>query len=217
MSERVDTTAIQREGNDHLNKDTAPRSDQPYAEMFALQRDQINAAEPDEPEPWAVMTPIAPGSYRFVTSPGIGGTAIRLQIPVETDDRDESVLRKNKYKQWLERQVKQGRIDKSEVVNAKDFYGLKADKAVFDIIGEYSINFTPLRDRGGRRRKQAEYVTNEKVVAAYIRGRLNRGDFPEITEDIRPVVVEIDGVPTEMMPVTEAGKRRVAMAAAAAG
>ena len=157
-----DTTVIAREGTDHLNRATAPRPDQPYAEMFALQRDQINAAEPDEPEAWPVLAPIAAGTWRFVTTPGIGSTAIRLDIPVETDDRDESVLRKNKYKQWLDRQVRQGRIDKKEV--GKDGF-LIADKAAFEIVGEYTLNFTPVRDKTGRRRKQAEYVTSEKMVA----------------------------------------------------
>jgi len=210
----TDTTAVQREGNDHLNPRIAPLPNQPYTEMFDLQRAQINAAEPDEPEAWPVLAPIAAGTWRFVTTPGIGSTSIRLDIPVETDDRDESVLRKNKYKQWLDRQVRQGRIDRKEV--GKDGF-LIADKAAFEIVGEYTLNFTPVRDKTGRRRKQAEYVTDKKVVADYIRGRLNRGDFPEITEDIRPVTVEIDGELVEMLPVTEAGKRRVAMAAAAAG
>lgn len=214
MSERVDPTAVLNEGSDHLKKSTAPRPDQPYAEMFALQRQQSAEAEPEEPEAWAVLAPIAPGTWRFVTTPGIGGTAIRLDIPVETDDRDESVNRKNKYKRWLDRQMRQGRIDKSEVGK----HGiLEADQDVYDLTGEYVLNFTPVRDKDGRRRKQAEFVTSEKAVAAYIRGRINRGDFPEITEDIRPVMVEMDGELVEMMPVTAAGKQRVAMAAAAAG
>ena len=210
----TDTTQIQREGNDHLNPTLAPRANQPYAEMFQLQREQSAAAEPDQPEQWAALAPIPAGTWRFVTVPGIGNTSIRLDIPVETDDRDQSVIRKNKYKQWLDRQMRQGRIDKSEV--GKDGM-LRADKAVYDLVGDYTLNFSPVRDRTGVRRKQAEYVTSEKVVADYIRGRLNRGDFPEITEDIRPMQVMVDGELVEMMPVTEAGKRRVAMAAAAAG
>ena len=213
MSDRVDTTAAQREGADHLRPETAPRADQPFAEMFDLQRAQSAAAEPDEPEAWVDLVPLAAGSWRFVTQPGIANTCIRLDLPIETDDRDLSIDRKNKYKRWLDRQVRQGRIAKSEI--AKDV--LKADQAVYELTGEYTLNFTPVRDKTGVRRKQAEYVTTDKTVAAYIRARLNRGDFPGITEDVRPVTVEIDGELVEMLPVTEAGRRRVAMAAAAAG
>ena len=209
-----DLNTVQREGLDHLDPNLAPRAGQPYAEMFELQRQQQAELEPDEPEAWATLTPLPVGSWRFVTVPGIGGTSIRLDLPVETDDRDESVNRKNKYKRWLDRQIRSGRIEKSDV--GKDGL-LKADSAVFELLGSYTLVFRPVRDATGKRRKQAEYVTTEKVVADYIRARLNRGDFPEIVEDVRPVQVEIDGELVEMMPVTDAGRRRVAMAAAAAG
>ena len=224
MTDSVDVNAIQREGNDFANPALAPakadRQGRPQAvnALHDLHREQMAAAEPDEPEPWAVLAPIPAGSWRFVTLPGWASTTISLDIPVESDDRDLSIERKNKYKRWLERQIRNGRIAQSEVGKVKDGVAvLEADKAVYDLLGEYHINFLPVRDASGKRRKQAEYVTSEKVVADYIRGRLNRGDFPEIVEDIRPVMVEIDGELTEMMPVSEAGRRRVAMAAAAAG
>lgn len=215
MSDSVNVETIQREGLDHLSNDpkVAPRPGQPFTEMFDLVREQQAAAEPDESEPWAVMSALPVGTWRFVTIPGIGGTSIRLDLPVETDDRDLSVNRKNKYKRWLDRQVRSGRIDKSEV--GKDG-SLKADQAVYDILGTYSISFQPVRDGTGKRFKQAEFSTDEKVVADYIRARINRGDFPEIVEDVRPVVVEIDGQKIEMMPVNETGRRAVATAASAA-
>jgi hypothetical protein len=216
VSDSVNVDTVQREGLDHLSNDprVAPRAGQPFTEMFDLVREQQAAADPDEPEPWATLTAIPAGTWRFVTIPGIGGTAIRLDIPVETDDRDESVRRKNKYKQRLDRWERQGKIAKAD--RGKDGL-LKADQAVYEIVGTYNLNFTPVRDGKGKRFKQAEFTTDDATVAAYIRARLNRGDFPEIVEDVRPVMVEMNGELVEMMPVTEAGKRRVAMAAAAAG
>ena len=216
VSDSVNVEAIQREGFDHLSKDPniAPRPGQPYTEMYDLLREQQEAADPDEPEPWAVMTALPVGTWRFVTIPGIGGTSIRLDLPVETDDRDESVRRKNKYKQRLDRWERQGKIAKTD--RGKDGL-LKADQAVFEALGTYNLNFQPVRDGKGKRFKQAEFTTDDPVVADYIRARINRGDFPEIVEDVRPVMVEMNGELVEMMPVTEAGKRRVAMAAAAAG
>jgi hypothetical protein len=216
VSDSVTVENVQREGLDHLSNDprVAPRPNQPFTEMFDLVREQQAAADPDEPEPWATLTAIPAGTWRFVTIPGIGGTAIRLDIPVETDDRDESVRRKNKYTQRLDRWERQGKIAKTD--RGKDGL-LKADQAVYEIVGTYNLNFTPVRDGKGKRFKQAEFTTDDPTVAAYIRARLNRGDFPEIVEDVRPVMVEMNGELVEMMPVTEAGKRRVAMAAAAAG
>jgi len=215
VSDNVNVEAIQREGLDHLSKDpkVAPRPGQPFTEMYDLLREQQAEAEPDQPEPWAVMAALPAGTWRFVTVPGIGGTSIRLDLPVETDDRDLSVNRKNIYKRWLERQIRQGRIEKSEI--GKDGL-LKADLAVYEAVGTYNLNFVPVRDGKGKRFKQAEFTTDDKVVADYIRARINRGDFPEIVEDVRPVMVEIDGQQIEMMPVSETGRRAVATAAAAA-
>lgn len=216
MSDSVNVEAIQREGLDHLSNDPsiAPRPGQPFTEMYDLLREQQEAAEPDEPEPWAVMSALPVGTWRFVTIPGIGGTAIRLDLPAETDDRDESVRRKNKYKQRLDRWERQGKIGKAD--RGKDGL-LKADLAAYEALGTYVINFQPLRDGTGKRFKQAEFATDDKVVADYIRGRINRGDFPEIVEDVRPVMVEVNGQKIEMMPVSETGRRAVATAAAAAG
>ena len=213
--DNVNVEAVQREGNDHLssNPSIAPRPGQPFTEMFDLAREQQAALEPDEPEPWAVMTSLPVGTWRFVTIPGIGGTSIRLDLPVETDDRDESVLRKNKYKQRLDRWERQGRIAKTD--RGKDGL-LKADAAVYEALGTYNLNFQAVRDGKGKRFKQAEFTTDDPVVADYIRARINRGDFPEIVEDVRPVVVEVNGQQIEMMPVNETGRRAVATAAAAA-
>lgn len=216
VSDSVNVEAVQREGFDHLSKDPkiAPRSGQPYTEMYDLLAEQQAAAEPDKSEPWAVMTALPVGTWRFVTVPGIGGTAIRLDLPAETDDRDESVRRKNKYKQRLDRWERQGKIAKGD--RGKDGL-LTADQAVYLALGTYVLNFQPVRDGKGKRFKQAEFTTTDKVVADYIRARINRGDFPEIVEDVRPVMVEVNGQQIEMMPVSETGRRAVATAAAAAG
>ncbi len=122
--------------------------------------------------------------------------------------------RKNKYKQRLDRWERQGKITKTD--RGKDGL-LKADAAVYEAVGAYVLNFQPVRDGKGKRFKQAEFTTDDKVVADYIRARINRGDFPEIVEDVRPVMVEVNGQQIEMMPVSETGRRAVATAAAAAG
>lgn len=215
MSERVDTTEAMREGTDHLstNPEIAPRAGQPFTEMSDLLAAQAAAAPPEVAKQPVALKPVGDYEWRFRTTPGRNSTAVRLSIPVETDDADENVKRKNKYKRWLDRQIKQGRIDKSEV--GKDGL-LKADKAVFDLTGEYSLIFKPVRQADGRRAMEAQLVTKEKLIADYMRGRLTRGDFAgEIYEDVRPVAVEINGQTVYMMPADDTARQ--AMAAAAAG
>jgi hypothetical protein len=218
MSERVDVQANLREGSDHLsgNPNLAPAPNQPFTEMTDLLAAQAASAEPELLKVPVALKALGAHEWRFRTTPGRNGASIRLDIPVESDDTDDNLKRKNKYKRWLDRQVKQGRIDKKEVVNKDGFYGLKADKDVYDLTGEYVLIFTPVRQPGGRRAMEAQYVTHEKVIADYIRGRLNRGDFAgEIYEEVRPVAVEINGQTVYMMPADD--NARQAMAAAAAG
>jgi hypothetical protein len=215
MSERVDVQSNLREGSDHLsgNPTIAPRSGQPFTDMSDLLAAQAGSAEPEQLKTPVALKALADHEWRFRTKPGLNGATIRLDIPVESDDTDDNLKRKNKYKRWLDRQVNQKRIDRSEV--GKDGL-LKADKAVFDLLGEYNLIFTGVRLPGGRRAMEAQYVTKEKVIADYIRGRLNRGDFAgEIYEEVRPVAVEINGQTVYMMPADD--NARQAMAAAAAG
>jgi hypothetical protein len=215
MSERVDVQANLREGSDHLsgNPNLAPAPNQPFTEMTDLLAAQAASAEPELLKVPVALKALGAHEWRFRTTPGRNGASIRLDIPVESDDTDDNLKRKNKYKRWLDRQVNQGRIRKDEI--GKDGL-LRADKAVFDLLGEYTLIFTPVRQPGGRRAMEAQYVTHEKVIADYIRGRLNRGDFAgEIYEEVRPVAVEINGQTVYMMPADDTARQ--AMAAAAAG
>jgi hypothetical protein len=213
LSERVDVSSVETGALPQGNPDVTPRADQPFMEIYDLQRAQAAASEPDVPKQPVVLKPIGEHQWRFRTMPGRGSCSVRLDIPVELDDVDDYLKRKNKYKRWLDRQIKQGRIAKEEV--GKDGF-LKADKAVFDLLGEYTLFFTPVRAPGGRRAMEAEYVTKDKLIADYLRGRLNRGDFAgEIYEDVRPMTVEINGQHIQVMPADD--NARQAMAAAAAG
>jgi hypothetical protein len=200
-------------GTDHLSTDPsiAPRPGQPFtalAEQLAAQ------AAADGPEPVispAALPLVAETDWRFRTYPGRASATIALRIPVESDDIDDNVKRKNKYKRWLDRQVTQGKIDRSEI--GKDGL-LKADKAVFDLTGEYHIHFRPVRV-GGKRAMEAQYTTDQKVIADYIRSRLMRGEFAgEIYEDVRPMTVEVGGQRIQVMPADETARKAMAAAAA---
>lgn len=212
MSERVNTGAISREGADHLRPNLAPRADQPFTELPDRLAAQAAADEPEVPKTPVALPYVDDHEWRFRTYPGLGSAAIKLNIPVESDDMDDYLLRKNKNKRWLDRKIKQGRYDRTDV--GKDGF-LKADKAVFDLLGEYHLNFKPVT-KDGKRQMEAQYVTREKVVADYIRGRLANGEFAgEIYEDVRPIEVEVNGQRIRVVPADESA--RVAMAAAAAG
>lgn len=200
--------------------ENAPAPNQPYTELLDMMSAQAASEEPVVERP-ATLHPVGDGEWRFLTRDGIANTSITLRLPVLGDDIDENAKRKNVYKRWLDRQVRQteegrkpaGAIYRSEV--GKDGM-LKADKAVFDITGEYQLRFHPARDVDGKRRKIAEFVTRDKTIAAYIRGRLERGEFAgEIKEDVRPMEVEINGQRIKVMPADDSA--RLAMAAAAAG
>jgi hypothetical protein len=220
LSERVDVQATLREGNDHLSPSLAPREGQPFTEMTDLLAAQAAAALPEVKRP-IQLVPIPSGAWRFVTKDELAGATVTLRLPHLTDDVDDNVRRKNIYKRWLDRMIKQteegrrsvGLIHRTDV--GKDGM-LKADKAVFDLTGEYSLSFKPARDKDGRRRKIAEFITRDKVIADYIRLRLSRGEFAgEIFEDVRPMEVEINGQVISVMPADD--NARQAMAAAAAG
>jgi hypothetical protein len=222
LSERVDTNAVMREGNDHLsgNPSLAPRSGQPFTEMTDLAAAQAAATEPEKAEPIR-LAPIAHGEWRFVTVDGRAGATVTLNLPHLNDDIDDNVKRKNIHKRWVDRKIKQtkeGRLTVGMIYPTdvgKDGM-LKADKAVFDLLGEYHLVFTPARDLDGRRRKIAEFVTRDKVVADYIRLRLSRGEFAgEFFEDVRPMTVEVNGQFIQVMPADDTARQ--AMAAAAAG
>lgn len=211
MSDNVNIATVEQ-GTDHLSRDPriAPQPNQPFTALSEMLASQYEG--PDEPKQPVALPLVGEQEWRFRTKPGRASTSMSLRLPIETDDVDENVLRKNKYKRWLDRQIKQGKIDEKE--RGKDGL-LKSDKAVFDLLGEYHIKFTGVRVNG-RRAMEAQYTTTEKVVADYIRGRLEKGEFAnEIYEEVRPVTMSINGQVGRFLPADEA--TRLAMAAAAAG
>ena len=214
----MDTTEIrqrQQSGSDHLSTDPAiaPRPGQAFTALSEMQMAQAAAEEPEVPKAPVPLPPVGKHAWRFRTAVGNSSFQIRLDIPVDSDDRDENVKRINRVKGWTQRQVDKGRFRRDEV--GKDGL-LKADQAVHKITGEYTLVFTPVKNKEGRRAMEAEYVTSNKVIADYIRNRLNRGDFPGVVyEEVQPVMVEINGKQVLMSPFDETA--RLAMAAAAAG
>jgi len=212
---RSQVAAVQREGADHLSNDAAiaPRPGQPFTELSEMQMQQAAEEEPVMPSQPINLDPVGAGRWRFRTVPPIGSFQIRLDIPVESEDRDENIRRTNRMKQWTQRQVDQGRFARGEV--GKDGI-LKADRAVFAAIGRYTLVFTPVRTKSNLRAMEAEFVTEQKIIADYIRGRLTRGDFAgEVYEDVQPIEIEINGQQVLVAPANETA--RLAMAAAAAG
>lgn len=213
--DRTNVAAVQREGADHLSNDAAiaPQPGQPFTELSEMQMQQAAEEEPVMPSQPVKLDPIGAGRWRFRTTPPIGSFQIRLDIPVESEDRDENIRRTNRMKQWTQRQVDQGRFARSEV--GKDGI-LKADRAVFAVTGRYTLAFTPVRTKSNLRAMESEFVTDQKVIADYIRGRLARGDFAgEVYEDVQPIEIEINGQQVLVAPANETA--RLAMAAAAAG
>lgn len=207
MSDNVDL------GTDHLssNPNIAPRPGQPFTALAEQLAAQAAADGPEQAKAPAVLPLVAETEWRFRTYPGRPSASVALRIPIESDDVDDNVKRKNKYKRWLDRQITQGKIDRSEV--GKDGL-LKADKAVFDLTGEYHIHFRGVRV-GGKRAMEAQFTTDKKVIADYLRSRLMKGEFAgEIYEDVRPMTVEIDGQRIQVVPADDTARKAMAAAAA---
>lgn len=169
-----------------------------------IKADRIGLKEPELKA--AVLAPLADGHYRFRTLPRLErkSFAIKLRLPQAMPESDNYESMYRLYRRWLDRQIAQKKIDKSELRNQTEKL-IEADLAVRDAIGKYRIVFTRVRNA-----REAAFVTDSRVVADYIRMRMRRGDFPEIYEETRPLELRLNGKQIRVQGASEADQRAIA-------
>lgn len=198
MATQANVKQVMQEGADFAGAN-APAASDPSGQFLGMVS-ELRSAEKAVPAAMpSPLTYIRPGEFRFRTRPGYRNTSIKLRIYERSDDNLVLTKNKDRFKKWAKRQ----KLDLT-----KD---LKIDEEVYDILGEPYIHFRPVRGQ-----MEATYTTKDATVAAYIRGRLARGEFRDaIYEDVRPVEIEIDGVKQLFIPANDQAREAVAFAQAA--
>lgn len=171
-------------------------------ERAELRADFINEARTPQPTP---LTPLAPGMFRFRTR----ATALKkrfeiaLLIPHVGKDAPGYDDAMERYRRWAQRQMDQKKIPKEEFVGRDKL--LRRDVEVFKHLHDYRMRFSPIR-----KTRECVYTTDNPVVADYIRWRMSLGHVPQVVEDVRPLLITINGVQYPAQITDEAGQRELA-------
>lgn len=138
------------------------------------------------------LAPVTPGHFRFRTKPGRRRTTVYLRVYQDHPVSETNVRMKNAWER--SKLHAYGKDWKKEIQPDQDLY-----KAT----GMTEIAFEPIGESA-----EAEFVTDDPQVAAYLRYRLP--SLPHIYEEIQPMMVEVNGELVEVMPTTIAGQQKVA-------
>lgn len=154
----------------------------------------------------AVLLPLQEGRWRFRTHAKLERKtfAVKLRLPQAMPESPKYDMYYRSYLGWINRMVKSGQIDKTELKNQSEKL-LKADLEVRDRIGKFRIVFSRIRGR-----RECMWETDDKVLADYMRMRINRGDLPEIYEETRPLTLQLDGRDVRVEGMSDADRRVIA-------
>ena len=180
----------------------------PFSQMMAEEREMAR------PEPVArarQLNALPKGKYRFRTKPEAGRKRFEIPLLIPHIGKEDAAYEQahERYRRWAQRQKRKNEQDPQQGIPGSEFQTanmiLKRDKAVFEELHEYKIKFSPIR-----RSRECVYVTDNPIIADYIRWRCSLGHFPYVVEDVRPLMVKIGDQEFPVGMLNDEGQRALA-------